>query len=1092
MREFYKRRPYSLKFKDPGDTVVIHFTGQRKDWAQPKSYFAQVLADTAVSRFDFNIGQIQCTNTADGALYLTLCVAVAPSAQVDISTLVPNLTKCCNQLKSQPDNVLIDANSILNFYQITPSTLVQAILLTTHEIPAHFCVFQTHPQPNKSSSVEKHINLILRFPVFVNSIRRGVFAVEIPYTLDLMVMKRQICGSLKAQVEEVSGQEVMVLLHGAKELLPLSESLPFARVKSVLVKTAVSSTSVNSSSASSASSGNNYGATPRRPKVERQQGVRQQSTLTCVYQGQTIGTIRLPQSVPTKVTMADFLYGCLQNHFGAFSVSLKTPIQSRFCTFMKSGHKTRPSFSTKMTMAEFSDIYSAHPYLKSLSLKERNPIKGLHCNLTQTQDNSSFDNTDFLRHLLANYATLQCHQLRDPKIQEILTEVQKNKQPGKSKGVSFACFENILFGRKLLADEQHYNWKPVIPQSLIVGEVLDWHLRLHCAPPARVIKEIKAKYFFQQGLTADFSLEELTRGLIPCYRCLLTRPTSIGAPLYMETQAIGLKALGLHACSFVLADVFYLAQQQTPDFKKPYVSVLLCGGCRFLSLCPIASITARNLARHLLDFCQLAGKIQTVLISDAASTQVGADMKELLKDFQLIHMAGNTNIHQQQHQQQHQADLAVQPVALNMLTQQQKSLLYQDFQKSQPPLLPPILTHHPVSYKASLSEKESSLGALDNVCRQLKTFMRKFVSQVKVHASDHVDFLLASFTYYHNFCKIAPFTNQFPADLHLGIIRSNNIQFLNKHLRTLSQPQSSPVREFQAILKYANMHRQSQLHAEEEANKARARQLRIHGQVLEKSDVIENIRPLRVLYIKSELKSVPKMNDFATVHGPCIVVSVNPNSCSVYVFGLLSGQLMKKSYRQIKAAFSPQMFNLPLFQFFCKEVQFRILENGQRLQEEQSAHQLIPKLQKMILNLHHLLMFLSPMLPSREQAIRKIDLENIEDDEDTGDEDDQTDPVIEDQDKDKDMIQDKGQVKFTTDNPTKPQTKTLRIKDAYKTLDTPLDKDIDEDKDKDTNDPPSPYQTGRESRDNSEERNRQSKYGLRRQPQPKKRFSAIE
>ena len=135
-------------------------------------------------------------------------------------------------------------------------------------------------------------------------------------------------------------------------------------------------------------------------------------------------------------------------------------------------------------------------------------------------------------------------------------------------------------------------------------------------------------------------------------------------------------------------------------------------------------------------------------------------------------------------------------------------------------------------------------------------------------------------------------------------------------------------------------------------------------------------------------------------------------------------------------------------------------------------------------------MFLSPMLPSREQAIRKIDLENIEDDEDTGDEDDQTDPVIEDQDKDKDMIQDKGQVKFTTDNPTKPQTKTLRIKDAYKTLDIPLDKD--KDKDKDTDDPPSPYQTGRESRDNSEERNRQSKYGLRRQPQPKKRFSAIE
>ena len=104
----------------------------------------------------------------------------------------------------------------------------------------------------------------------------------------------------------------------------------------------------------------------------------------------------------------------------------------------------------------------------------------------------------------------------------------------------------------------------------------------------------------------------------------------------------------------------------------------------------------------------------------------------------------------------------------------------------------------------------------------------------------------------------------------------------------------------------------------------------------------------------------------------------------------------------------------------------------------------------------------------------------------------QHDTTTQHQDKDKDIIQDKGQVKFTTDNPTKPQTKTLRIKDAYKTLDIPLDKDKDKDKNKDTDDPPSPYQTGRESRDNSEERNRQSKYGLRRQPQPKKRFSAIE
>ena len=58
--------------------------------------------------------------------------------------------------------------------------------------------------------------------------------------------------------------------------------------------------------------------------------------------------------------------------------------------------------------------------------------------------------------------------------------------------------------------------------------------------------------------------------------------------------------------------------------------------------------------------------------------------------------------------------------------------------------------------------------------------------------------------------------------------------------------------------------------------------------------------------------------EFAALHGPCVVVSTNPHSASVYVFGLLSGQLMKKSYRQIRAAFAPQIFNLPLFKFFLQ------------------------------------------------------------------------------------------------------------------------------------------------------------------------------
>ena len=236
------------------------------------------------------------------------------------------------------------------------------------------------------------------------------------------------------------------------------------------------------------------------------------------------------------------------------------------------------------------------------------------------------------------------------------------------------------------------------------------------------------------------------------------------------------------------------------------------------------------------------------------------------------------------------------------------------------------------------------------------------------------------------------------------------------------------------------------------------------------------------------------MHQFASLHGPCIVVSINPHSTSVYVYGLLSGQLMKKSYRQIRAAFAPKIFDLPLFQFFCKEVQFKILENCQLVRDDQPVHQLIPQLQKLIINLHQLLTFLSPILPSTEQTRRIINLdddpEEDKDDEDDEDKDeDKEDNAVTD-DKDKDKDEDKH-VKFTTDNNKQIQTKTPRIKDAYH---IPEDKDEDEedkDKDKDDNDRDQPPTQIRD-RDTPPERERTTKYLLRRQPQPKRRFPALE
>ena len=100
----------------------------------------------------------------------------------------------------------------------------------------------------------------------------------------------------------------------------------------------------------------------------------------------------------------------------------------------------------------------------------------------------------------------------------------------------------------------------------------------------------------------------------------------------------------------------------------------------------------------------------------------------------------------------------------------------------------------------------------------------------------------------------------------------------------------------------------------------------------------------------------------------------------------------------------------------------------------------------------------------------------------------------EDKDKDKDKDDKRlppqaPQVKFTEDNTTQPQTKTLRIKDAYQIPDVhDNDANVPEDNDEVSGQP----QTTAGGRDRSQERDRPTKYFLRRKPQPKKQFSALE
>ena len=426
-------------------------------------------------------------------------------------------------------------------------------------------------------------------------------------------------------------------------------------------------------------------------------------------------------------------------------------------------------------------------------------------------------------------------------------------------------------------------------------------------------------------------------------------------------------------------DVMYLTNTETPTFRHPYISVIVCQCCKFLSLQSIPRISSDNLATHLMQFCQLTGKLQTCLISDAASTQVAGEMKKLLKDFQIIHVTANQRIINTSHTQnmvetdeksdKTDTDFPItkthEGTPLDQIKEEHKQMLLQDVQQSVPALYNTVQTHHPVSYKSSDSSTETSMGSLDNICKKLQIFLKKFFLDVPVDSrmDDHVEHLINSFVYIHNFKMKAQFTNEIPAKIHLGLMRSNNILSLMDNIQRLQQPESEVINNMKQLLQYSDMFRKAELNAQKVQDNQKKRQLRQHGKLLDEDNLVSQLKPFTVIYVKAELGKVPKMHFYAQYCGPFLILSINPRSKSFYLFSLLSGEVHKKSYRQIKLAFHNEVFSLPLFGQLGEEVQFKMINNLQHFTRNASAEEVMSHTQKILINLHKLLTFLKPILP---------------------------------------------------------------------------------------------------------------------------------
>ena len=248
---------------------------------------------------------------------------------------------------------------------------------------------------------------------------------------------------------------------------------------------------------------------------------------------------------------------------------------------------------------------------------------------------------------------------------------------------------------------------------------------------------------------------------------------------------------------------------------------------------------------------------------------------------------------------------------------------------------------------------------------------------------------MSCFEYQNNFCLEAEATKLIPASIHLGSIRASNILNLMKNIQDLKKPNSQSFQHMQELLNNSKKTLEAGENTLLKVSNQQARQLKEHGKVKHPGDIIKQLKPLDVLFVKSEVQKRPKMSFLANFHGPFLVLAVQPKNEHLVLFGLISGEILIKNFKQIRAAFSNEVFSMPLFSHLGDEVQFRMVTPLTRMAKQNSAQNVLTNSTRIITNLYRISNLLTPLLPSFKETqnyLRTIHL-SLEDNDENNDHD---------------------------------------------------------------------------------------------------------
>ena len=1040
-----------LRFSSPSNSTVIVFVTQKKRWHLAISQFISVLKNTAAANLTLNPNQIQ-ELTLGKVKFLILCVAtdIQEPNSLEMSSLVPNLRRCVRESVSH--NIYYDGNSMLLTYQCLFQNVTLAIQLIARSHPAHHClVFDSHEKITKFVSQPRQ--LCLQLPLIFNGERQQILSVQLnashQYSLLCKSVKNQIFQEVSRLLPPlVSSQTrkcaVVTLAGQITDLLNPALPLDLTSIHSVLVKDDHPMKCLNGKHRRSKPNFVTNINLMKSSDPSLAQEILNRS-------GRRFSTFMISTKTPLQREFYPGLLSLYKGHCSPIFDARCFPLSQmkKLCSYYPeidqiildphSFNLVKPNHNIKHGYVGDDD----NPHLNHDDGNHDDDNNNDHNNDNRRSVNViglSEPSTDILCQYLGEFNMLYLSQSNNQLIQSLIRQIQDNPD-GQIiiKDTVFQIFDGLLYGQSQNKENSADHFKPVIPDDRLLPLILKLHSQ-SCAPPRRIISKIRQTFCHLHGTTSNISLERMTAALLPCYKCLSMKPAHMTTSLSMQYKTIGLQAQGKKICSIVAIDVFYLADAHSKVFANNYISFIICLSCKFLHLKPISRISSYELAQHLLEFVRLTGKTPHILVSDAATTNLFGEMQILLKDFQLMHVTANHNIlngmkndnnhadhddhdnalsdhahhtghddndhgnndNNNDHNDDHNDDnddhnddhchsASYLSVPLHLLSSDQKKFLLQDLSLSDPPLYPPILRHCPVSYKANQLNRQTSLGSLDNACKRLQIFLKKTVTYLpnQKEFKKQIEFLVSCFEYQNNFCLEAEATKLIPASIHLGSIRASNILNLMKNIHDLKKPNSQSFQHMQELLNNSKKILEAGENTLHKVSNQQARQLKEHGKVKHPGDIIKQLKPLDVLFVKSEVQKRPKMSFLANFHGPFLVLAVQPKNEHLVLFGLISAEILIKNFKQIRAAFSNEVFSMPLFSHLGDEVQFRMVTPLTRMAKQNSAQNVLTNSTRIITNLYRISNLLTPLLPSFKETqnyLRTIHL-SLEDNDENNDHD---------------------------------------------------------------------------------------------------------